>query len=199
MMTKPYILLVAGPSGAGKRSVTSPVVERDERLRFSISCTTRTPRQGEIDGMHYHFLSREAFEAARAAGEFVEWAEVFGNLYGTRAKDLRAIMDDGLIPATEIDVQGVRQLVQLFPDEVVSVFLFPPSWEELERRLRGRRTEDEATVARRLRDARAEVQAAVDFDYWILNDRVEDAQRHLRAIVEAECWRRPRWHKHPLR
>jgi len=198
MMTNPYILLVAGPSGAGKRSVFSEVVKDDDRLRFSISCTTREPREGEIDGEHYHFLSRNAFEAARERGEFIEWAEVFGNLYGTRAKDLKAIMAKGLIPATEIDVQGVGQLVKIFPDDVVSVFLFPPSWEELERRLRGRGTEDDETVARRLKDARTEVQAAADFDYWIVNDAVEDAQKRLRAVVEAECWRRARWDKHPL-
>jgi guanylate kinase len=196
---QPYILLLAGPSGAGKSSVIYPIVDAyAPQMRFSVSCTTRARREGEDDGEDYHFVTREQFEAERDAGGFAEWAEVFGNLYGTRVADLDGMLQDGVIAAVEIDVQGVRQLVGSYPDRTVSVFLFPPSWEEMELRLRARGSEDEETLARRLRDARAEVQAADSFDYWIVNEELAAAQMRLRGIIEAEYARRTRWPKHPL-
>jgi len=167
-------------------------------MRFSVSCTARSLREVEDDGEDYHFLSREQFEAERDAGGFAEWAEVFGNLYGTRVADLDAMLQDGIIAAVEIDVQGVRQLVENYPDRTVSVFLFPPSWEEMESRLRARASEDEESLSRRLRDARAEVQEADSFDYWIVNEELNAAKMRLRGIIEAEYARRTRWTKHPL-
>jgi len=191
--TSPFVLLLAGPSGAGKSSVLHPVVEADPRIHFSVSCTTRPRREGERDGVDYHFLSQDEFVGARDAGEFVEWARVHDHLYGTREADLEAALDRGKNPLLEIDVQGGRQVMDRYAEQLVSVFLFPPSIELLERRLRGRGTEDEAALQRRIADAHTELRAAESYDYWILNDDLDAAIARLRAIIAAEGCRRGRW------
>jgi guanylate kinase len=197
--TSPFLLLLAGPSGAGKSSVLHPVVEADPRIHFSVSCTTRPRRSNEVDGVDYHFLSEEVFHEAREAGEFVEWAKVHDHFYGTRQADLQAALDRGEIPLLEIDVQGGRQIMDRFGKQLVSVFLFPPSIELLETRLRGRGTEDEAALQRRIANAHAELRACDSYDYWILNDDLEAAIAQLAAIVTAESCKRDRWAAPPTR
>lgn len=194
----PFVLLVTGPSGSGKSTVLRGLLEADPGLEFSVSCTTRPARPGEVDGHDYHFLSREEFGAQRDAGAFVEWAEVHGSLYGTRHADVEATLAAGKVSVLDIDIQGGRNILREYGERVASVFVFAPSWEELERRLRGRATDDEATVQRRLASARAEVAGAGIYRYWLVNDDVERARAHLAAIVAAEAIARSRWSAPPL-
>jgi len=193
-----FVLLFTGPSGAGKSSVIRPMVDADERLVFSVSCTTRAPRAGERDGVDYHFLDRPAFEQQIEADAFAEWAEVHGQLYGTRRADVQAELEAGRIPVLDVDVQGGLQLLPRYGDDLVSVFLFPPSWEELERRLRAHATETEESLALRLRNARHEVREADHYAYWIVNERIEASQGILRGILTAEAARRGRFVQAPL-
>jgi guanylate kinase len=183
------LLLIAGPSGAGKSSLLTWLFERDERLGFSVSCTTRDPRPGEVDGREYNFVSEEEFLRRRERGEFVEWAEVHDHLYGTLFSELDRMLDDGHVPVLDLDVQGGRNLVARYGERVVSVFVLPPSPQTLEERLRGRGTDDEPTIELRLRNAREEVASAGEYRYWIVNDDLERARADLLAIVRAETLR----------
>lgn len=185
------LFVVSAPSGAGKTSLVKALMERDAGLALSVSCTTRAPRAGEEDGVHYHFLTRDRFEAAVAAGDFTEHAEVFGNLYGTREADLRSHLGSGRDLILEIDWQGARQVRRRFP-AAVSLFILPPSLEELERRLRGRGTDDEAVIARRLAQARDDLSHWAEYDYLVVNDRFESALSDLGSIVAAERLRSAR-------
>jgi guanylate kinase len=180
------LLLVAGPSGAGKSSVLRPVVDADPRLAFSVSCTTRSPRPSERDGVDYHFLSAAEFERQRAAGAFLESARVHRHSYGTRAADLEAIFASGRVPVLDIDVQGGAQIRQRFRGRIVSVFIEPPSLAVLERRLRARGTESEAALATRLANAAGELAEAVHYEHRIVNDGLEAARAQLRRLIEAE-------------
>ena len=193
-----FLLLISGPSGAGKSSVYRPLMESDDRLRFSVSCTTRPPRPEEVDGKDYHFLERADFEAQVAAGAFAEHFTVHGRLYGTRKADLEALLDAGFDPVLDVDVQGGVEILRHYGGRVVSVFLFPPSWEELERRLRARGTEDDAALEVRLENARWEVGFASHYRYWVVNEDVERAVDDLRAILRAERLRRGRGGVPPL-
>ncbi len=178
------LLVVAAPSGAGKSSLVNALVERDANLVVSISFTTRAQRSGEVQGREYHFVSREEFLAMRERSEFLESAEVHGNFYGTSRKWIESEMRGGHDIVLEIDCQGAAQIRSLFPD-VVSVFILPPSRPELERRLRDRGTDSEAEIARRMKNADAEMQRAGEFDYAIINASFSDAQKALQAIVLA--------------
>ena len=189
-MSQSFLLLLAGPSGVGKSSILRPLLERDPQLVFSISCTTRAPRGDEIDGREYHFLSDAEFRSQRDAGAFVEWAEVHGKLYGTRAADLQRELDAGRIPVLDIDVQGGEQIRARFPGRYLSVFVEPPSWEELERRLRSRGTEDPGALELRLDNARRELAQAPKYQHRLVNDELARAQAELAALVEAEKLRR---------
>lgn len=195
---KGFLLLVTGPSGAGKSSLLQWLMEQDDRLDFSVSCTTRTPRKGEVDGQDYHFVSREDFERRRDANEFVEWAEVHGNYYGTLSSELVRAESAGRIPVLEVDVQGGVNVIKRFGDRVLSVFVFPPSMEVLEERLRGRGTDDEETIARRLANARRELEDRNWYRYWLVNDDREQARRDLWAIFRAEELRKELWPRPPL-
>lgn len=179
------LFVISAPSGAGKTSLVKALLEQDPGLALSVSCTTRAPRAGEQDGVHYHFLDRDRFESAVAAGEFMEHAEVFGNLYGTRESDLRAHLEAGRDLILEIDWQGARQVRRRFP-ATVSLFILPPSLAELERRLRGRGTDSDAVIAQRLGQAREDLGHWSEYDYLIVNDRFESALGELQAIVTAE-------------
>ena len=190
-MQQGILFVVSAPSGAGKTSLVKALLERDRGLALSVSCTTRPPREGERDGVHYHFLDPEAFESAVSAGRFVEHAEVFGNLYGTREDDLRAHLDSGLDLILEIDWQGARQVRSRFPG-VVGVFIAPPSLPELERRLRGRGTDGEEVIARRLAQAIEDLGHFADYDYLVINGRFEAALEDLQSIVSAERLRSSR-------
>jgi guanylate kinase len=176
-------LVLAAPSGAGKTTIARTLVERFPDFVFSVSATTRRPREGERDGVDYHFVSRERFEAMAANGELVEWAEVHGNLYGTPRRNLDDAAARGEHVVLDIDVQGAEQLRERVP-EAVLVFVFPPSAEVLWSRLTARGTEDLDEVRRRLRRAREELARASAFDHVVVNDRLERAVAAVRDIAE---------------
>jgi guanylate kinase len=180
------IFIVSGPSGAGKSTLVSALLARVPDLALSISCTTRSPRSGEQDGREYRFVEEADFLRRRDAHEFAEWAEVHGALYGTTRAPLDDAIAEGRDMLLDIDVQGARHLKRSYREAAVAVMVFPPSWEELGRRLRARRTEDEATVLRRLARARDEAQALLDYDYWIMNGDVNASVADLEAVVRAE-------------
>jgi guanylate kinase len=180
------IFIVSGPSGAGKSTLVSALLARVPDLTPSISCTTRAPRHGEQHGREYLFVDAAEFARRRDAHEFAEWAEVHGALYGTARAPLDDAIADGRDLLLDIDVQGARHLKRSYREAAVAVMVFPPSWEDLERRLRARRTEDEATVLRRLTRAREEARALLDYDYWIVNVDVAASVADLESVVRAE-------------
>jgi guanylate kinase len=186
MQRRKMLLLVTGPSGAGKSSILQWLFERDPRLGFSVSCTTRPPRAGEKDGHDYYFVTDEEFVRRREAGDFVEWAEVHDHFYGTLYCELDRMIDEGRVPVLDIDVQGGKKLVAHYGERVLSVFILPPDPEALETRLQGRGTDDRATIELRLRNARREVESAGEYRYWIVNDDLQRAREDLAAIVRAE-------------
>lgn len=192
------ILLISGPSGAGKSTVYHELMSREPRLGFSVSTTTRPIREGEHDGVDYYFVDDATFGRLQRAGEFLEWAEVHGKKYGTRRAHVEAMENAGRIPLLDIDVQGGVQVLDRCGAAIVSVFLWPPSWDVLERRLRGRGTDTDEVIATRLKNARWEVGFADRYDYWVVNDEVEAAVGRLQAILTAEECRRARLPGPPL-
>ena len=178
------LYIVTAPSGAGKTTLVHAVLEREPGLALSISYTTRAPRPGEVDGRDYRFVSREEFLRLRDGGELLEWAEVHGNYYGTSRTWIETQLQQDRDVLLEIDWQGARQVRRMFP-HAVSIFILPPSLEALEARLRGRGTDSEATIARRLAAAREEMRHVEEFDYAIINDRLERAIDELTAVVRA--------------
>ncbi len=189
------LMVLSGPSGAGKSTVVSALMRRRKDVRFSVSATTRAPRPGERDGVDYYFLSREAFDRLTDQDAFLEQAEYVGNRYGTPAEPVDRLLSEGWNVLLDIEVQGASQVLRKRP-EAVSVFLAPPSLEELERRLRGRATDGEEAIARRLETARKEWSLADRYTYYVINDRAEDAAGRLDAIFTAERCRRSRWLEH---
>jgi guanylate kinase len=187
------LIILSSPSGAGKTTLTRMLLERCPELRFSVSHTTRGPRNNEVDGRDYHFVDRARFVELVNEGAFLEWAEVHGNLYGTSTAEIdraREIVGcAGMI--FDIDYQGARQ-IRSKVDDVVSVFILPPSMHELERRLRGRASETEETLRRRYAVAEREIEHYAFFDYVIVNDDVQRAFDELRSITVAERARRQR-------
>ncbi len=180
-----FPLVLAAPSGTGKTTIAHALVDASERFVFSVSATTRGPRSGEEDGIDYVFVDEARFREMVAAGELLEWAEVHGELYGTPRAPVEEAARQGRHVVLDIDVQGARQIRERIP-EAVLVFVFPPSAAALARRLGGRATEADPEVARRLRNGRAELERARDFDYLVVNDELETAVDQVRAIVEAE-------------
>ena len=178
------LVIVTAPSGAGKSSLVNAVLAEDPRLALSVSYTTRGPREGEKDGREYHFVDRPAFQRMVEAGEFLESAEVHGNLYATSQKQIADMRAAGRDVVLEIDWQGAQQVRRMFP-EAIGVFILPPSASELERRLRARGKDSDATIRRRLAVAEAEIGHAAEFDYVILNNDFEEARRDLAAVVRA--------------
>jgi len=185
------LFVVSAPSGAGKTTIVDRLVESVPHLRKSRSYTSRPPRGAERDGVEYRFVSRERFEAMAAAGEFLEWADVFGNLYGTNLHDTERLLAEGTDLALVIDVQGARQ-VRGHRVPSVSIFVLPPSFDVLERRLRSRSQDTDAQIRRRLEVARQEVDAVPEYDYVVVNDEVGACVDRVRAIVLAERSRRDR-------
>jgi len=178
------LITVSAPSGAGKTTLVRELLRRDPALRLSVSYTTRTPRAGEVNGREYHFVDIERFDAMRAGGEFVECAEVHGNLYGTSRLWLTEQLEQGHDTVLEIDWQGAKQVREAFP-AAIGVFVLPPSLEELERRLRGRGTDAETVIAARLRAARDEMRHVAEFAYVIINELLPTATDELAAVVQA--------------
>jgi guanylate kinase len=179
------LFVVSAPSGTGKTTIVDGVVRLVPDLALSRSYTSRARREGEIDGVDYNFITRERFEQMIAADAFLEWADVFGNLYGTCAADVHRELDAGRDVVLVIDVQGARQ-VRLRCKDTVLVFVLPPSFDVLEQRLRGRSRDSEPDLQRRLKTARAEVTSFVEYDYVIVNDELDACVDRLRAIVIAE-------------
>ena len=184
-------VVLSAPSGAGKTTIAKALVEGSEDVVFSVSATTRPARDHEVDGVDYRFLSEPKFRAMIEADEFVEWAQVHGHLYGTSRKALQAALDEGRFLILDIDVQGAMQMRQRVPD-VVLVFVIPPSADALVERLTERGTEGEDTVARRIENARGELEQASQFDYIVVNDDLEQAIDEVRSIVSAESRRTDR-------
>ena len=179
------MLVVSAPSGTGKTTVVERLVQVTPDLSLSRSYTSRTVRAGEKDGIDYNFITRTRFEDMVAADAFLEWADVFGNLYGTCAEDAERELAAGRDLVLVIDVQGARQ-VRARCAGTVGVFVLPPSYEVLERRLRGRSKDSEAAMQRRLKTAREEVAAFVEYDYVVVNDELDACVDRLKAIVIAE-------------
>lgn len=183
------LVVVSGPSGVGKGTVVRGVLSARPDLTLSVSATTRDPRPGEVDGVHYRFVGDAAFDRLIERGAFLEWAEVFGRRYGTLADDVEEARASGRDVLLEIDVQGARTVRERVPDAIL-VFLRPPSEEELRRRLAARGTETGASLQARLREARREMDEADRFDHVVVNDRIDEAVAEVLAIIDAPDPRR---------
>ena len=184
-MRKGKTFIISGPSGVGKSTVLAALMESRPNLYFSVSATTRDPRPGEVDGVHYHFLDVDTFRQWIAKDEFLEYAEYVGNFYGTPKKFVDAAMNQGKDVILDIEVQGAIQVTSKRPD-AVRIFIAPPSWAELERRLTERGTDSPDKVQKRLLRAKVEFQTAHTYDYFVINDTVDNAVRELNAIMTAE-------------
>ena len=182
-MPQGRLYVVAAPSGAGKTSLVKALMEREPRIQFSVSYTTRRPRPNEIPGRDYHFVSHERFQEMIANREFLEHAQVFDNCYGTGVRTVQEALSNGEQLLLEIDWQGARQVRSRIP-EAVSIFILPPSRAALEQRLKGRSTDSDEVIQRRLRDAAEDLGHWREFDYVVINDRFERAIEDLQAIVE---------------
>ncbi len=184
-MKKGKTFIISGPSGVGKSTVLKALLDQRKNVYFSISATTRDPRPGEVDGVHYHFLDVDTFRRKIANDEFLEYAEYVGNFYGTPKKFVDAAMNQGQDVILDIEVQGAIQVCSKRPD-TVRVFIAPPSWSELERRLTERGTDSPEKIQKRLLRAKVEFQTAHTYDYFVINDTVEEAVNELSAIMTAE-------------
>ena len=179
------IFIVTAPSGAGKTTLVAALLAADKQVQLSVSYTTRAPRAGEPHGRHYHFVDRATFESMIDRGDFLEYAEVYGNYYGTSETWIREQLSTGRDILLEIDWQGAQQVRRTFP-EAIGIFILPPSVEVLEHRLRGRGKDDEATMQKRLAAARSEIDHVAEFDYVVVNEELDEAVRDLVSVVRAE-------------
>ena len=176
------LYVISGSSGVGKGTVIKGFLEKNPKYTLSVSCTTRAPREGEIDGVNYFFLSKDEFQNCIDNDKFLEWAEFAGNRYGTKKKYINKCLEEGKDLILEIDTKGALQVKSKMP-EAVLIFIAPPSLETLENRLRGRHTENEETIQKRLHEVREELQRAENFDYKIINDDLERAISELEKII----------------
>jgi guanylate kinase len=187
----PFPVILSAPSGGGKTTIARMLLSRRPDLGYSVSCTTRAPRQGEVPGRDYYFMSRAEFIAKREQGAFAESAEVHGNLYGTLRAEVERVMSRGQHVVMDIDVQGAVQFVRAFPQSV-TIFILPPSAEVLLERLRGRKTESPAQLAARLQSALQELQQVDEYEYVVMNDELERAVSSVESIIDAEVVSRER-------
>ena len=187
----PFPIILSSPSGGGKTTIAHKLLAMRADVGYSVSCTTRPPRQGEIDGRDYHFLSLEKFKRGKAAREFAESAEVHGHLYGTLRAEVDRVLSSGRHVIMDIDVQGTKQFARAFPDSVL-IFILPPSAEVLVERLKARGTEDPKSLIRRFKSAKAELKAIHLYPYVIVNDEIDSAVAAVSSIIEAEGLKRSR-------
>lgn len=181
----PFPLILSSPSGGGKTTIARELLNRRNDVGYSVSCTTRAARPGEVDGKDYYFLTREQFLAKKAAGEFAESAEVHGQLYGTLKREVERVLKSGRHVLMDIDVQGARQIVAAFP-RAVTVFVLPPSGEVLLERLRSRKSESPQQLVVRLHSALDELRAVEEYQYVVVNDDLDEAVRRVGSILDAE-------------
>lgn len=179
------LFVISGSSGVGKGTVLKGFLARNPHFMLSISCTTRAPRPGEADGLNYFFISRKEFKDCIENDKFLEWAEFAGNFYGTKKKFIQQSLEEGKDIILEIETQGALQVKKRMP-EAVLIFICPPSYETLESRLRGRQTEDEETIKRRLEEAKRELIQAENFDYKVVNDDLKQAIQSLEDVINGE-------------
>lgn len=181
---KGLLVVVSGPSGVGKGTIMCPFMEQNHNIKYSVSATTRKPRPGEVDGVSYHFVTHERFEQMIADGEMLEYAMYGGNYYGTPRFAVEQELAAGHDVLLEIEVKGAQQVRRRCP-EAVSVFILPPSFEELSHRLYGRNTESDEKIKERLEVARFEMGAAYDYDFVLVNDQIDAAVQQLAVIIQA--------------
>lgn len=188
---KGSLFVVSAPAGCGKDTILSEMFKRTDKAGYAVSATTRAPREGEVNGVHYHFFSREEFERMIAEKEVLEYTEYCGNYYGTLKKSVNDLLEAGKDAILKIEVEGAMNIKNMFP-EACLVFILPPSWEVLEKRLRDRGTETEEKIVERTEQARSEVGFAKNYDYLIVNDDLNTAVDDLMAVLRAENLRRER-------
>jgi guanylate kinase len=188
---RPFPLILSAPSGGGKTTIARRLLEVRDDVGYSVSATTRPPRAGEVDGVSYHFLSQREFETMAERGEFAEYANVHGNMYGTLRREVQRVLAERKHVVMAIDIQGAAQFSAMFP-ETVQVFVLPPSGAVLLERLRGRGTEDRSTLEQRLRDALVELCEVDRYDYVVVNDVIDRAVDDVSRILDAETLRRER-------
>ena len=186
------LIVLSSPSGAGKTTISRMLLEADPEITMSVSATTRPKRAGEVDDVDYHFVTEAEFDRLIAAGEFVEWAHVFGYRYGTPKAPVKAALREGRDILFDIDWQGARQLEPDFGEHLVTIFLLPPSMDELERRLRARGTDTEEVIADRMRRAADEIEHWAEYQYVLVNRNMDECLAQVRAIVAAERSKRVR-------
>jgi guanylate kinase len=187
----PFPVILSSPSGGGKTTIAHQLLANRKDVGYSVSCTTRPPRDGEVDGRDYHFRSLESFRGGQAAGEFAESAEVHGHLYGTLRAEVERVLSQGRHVIMDIAVQGTKQFFAAFPESVL-IFILPPSAEALVERLTARGTEDPKSLIRRLRSAKDELKAIDLYPYVVVNDRIDSAVAAISSIIDAEGVKRSR-------
>lgn len=188
---KPFPIILSAPSGGGKTAITHSLLAARQDVGYSISCTTRAPREGEVHGRDYHFLSAAEFIARRERGEFAESADVHGQMYGTLRAEVRRVLESGRHVIMDIDVQGAAQFHAAFPDSVL-IFILPPTGEVLLERLKARNTENRASLVRRMKSALVELRAVERYQYVVVNDELERAVSSVSGVIDAEMRRRER-------
>ncbi len=191
MAEEGLLFVVSAPAGCGKDTILNGLFKKTDSAGYAVSATTRSPREGEVNGVHYHFLTREEFERKIDEKEVLEYTEYCGNYYGTLRKSVNDLIERGKDAILKIEVEGAMNIRRLFP-EACLVFILPPSWEVLEKRLRDRGTESEEKIIERTRQARTEIGYAKNYDYLIVNDKLDEAVDDLLAVLRAEKLRRSR-------